>query len=143
MCRKSRRASAPRSCCNFAYFGVAILSAVMFPYEAYFYSSGGIEEEWGPKDLTTNRVTSIVGFGLGSLLAIAILANSAQLFGPANVDPQVPGSAALEAAIPFGRTGLLLALARNAVRGRRRGGRDVHGQRLCGRAILRLGMGPP
>jgi manganese transport protein len=32
----------------FAYFAVAIVSAVMFPYEAYFYSSGGIEEEWGP-----------------------------------------------------------------------------------------------
>ena len=72
---------------TFAYFGVAILSAVMFPYEVYFYSSGGIEEGWGPKDLITNRVTSIVGFGLGSLLAISILASSAQLFGPANVGP--------------------------------------------------------
>jgi Mn2+/Fe2+ NRAMP family transporter len=99
-----------RELLNFAYFGVAILSAVMFPYEAYFYSSGGIEEQWGPKDLLTNRVTATVGFGLGSLLAIAILASSAQLFGPANVGPQIPGSAALEAAIPYGRTGLLLAL---------------------------------
>ena len=95
---------------QFAYFGVAILSAVMFPYEAYFYSSGGIEEKWGPKDLTTNRVTATVGMGLGSLLAIAILSNSAQLFGPANVGPQLPGSAALEPAIPFGKSGLLLAL---------------------------------
>ena len=59
---------------TFAYFAVAIVSAVMFPYELYFYSSGGIEEGWGPKDLLTNRVTSIVGMGLGSLLAIALLA---------------------------------------------------------------------
>jgi manganese transport protein len=95
---------------QFAYFGVAILSAVMFPYEAYFYSSGGIEEEWGPKDLLTNRVTTTIGFALGSLLAISILANSAQLFGPANVGPQLPGSSALQAAIPFGKAGLLLAL---------------------------------
>jgi len=95
---------------SFAYFIVAILSAVLFPYETYFYSSGGIEEQWGPKDLGTNRVTSIVGMSLGSLLAISILANSAQLFGPANVGPEIPGSAALEVAIPFGRTGLLLAL---------------------------------
>jgi Mn2+/Fe2+ NRAMP family transporter len=95
---------------TFAYFTVAIVSAVMFPYEVYFYSSGGIEEEWGPKDLVTNRVTCIVGFGLGSLLAITILSSSAQLFGPANVDPQLPGSAALQAVIPFGRVGLLLAL---------------------------------
>ena len=95
---------------QFTYFGVAILSAVMFPYEAYFYSSGGIEEEWGPKDIGTNRVTTTVGFGLGSLLAIAILASSAQLFGPANIGPQIPGTSAMEAVIPFGRTGLLLAL---------------------------------
>src|SRR4051794_11922174 len=61
---------------TFAYFGVAIMSAVMFPYEAYFYSSGGIEEEWGPKDLLTNRATTTVGFGLGSLLAVSILASS-------------------------------------------------------------------
>ena len=95
---------------TFAYFTVAIVSAVMFPYEVYFYSSGGIEEGWSPKELLTNRMTSIVGMGLGSLLAISILANSAVLFGPANVDPAVPGTAALQAAIPFGKWGLILAL---------------------------------
>jgi Mn2+/Fe2+ NRAMP family transporter len=95
---------------QYSYFVVAILSAVMFPYEAYFYSSGGIEEKWGPKDLLTNRATSIVGFALGSLLSIAMVAISAQLFAPANVAPQLPGSVALETAIPFGRSGLLLAL---------------------------------
>jgi manganese transport protein len=94
----------------FAYFVVAIISAVMFPYEVYFYSSGGIEEEWGLKDLLTNRITSIVGMGLGSLLGIAILSSSAQLFGPANVSPEIPGTAALEAAIPFGKWGLIVAL---------------------------------
>jgi Mn2+/Fe2+ NRAMP family transporter len=99
-----------RELLTFGYFAVAILSAVMFPYEVYFYSSGGIEEGWGPKDMLTNRVTSVVGMGLGSVLAIAILASSAQLFGPVNVDPELPGSAALEAAIPFGRWGLVLAL---------------------------------
>lgn len=95
---------------TFAYFCVAILSAVMFPYEVYFYSSGGIEDGWSAKDMLTNRVTSIGGMGLGSLLAIAILATSAQLFGPLNVDPDVPGSAALLPAIPFGKWGLILAL---------------------------------
>lgn len=94
----------------YGYFAVAIVSAVMFPYETYFYSSGGIEEKWGEKDLGLNRLTTTVGFGLGSLLAIALLASSAQLFGPQGVNPEMPGTAALEAAIPFGRTGLLLAL---------------------------------
>jgi Mn2+/Fe2+ NRAMP family transporter len=95
---------------TFGYFAVAIISAVMFPYEVYFYSSGGIEEQWGPKDILTNRLTAILGMGLGSLLAISILSNSAQLFGPINVDPEIPGTAALEAAIPFRKWGLILAL---------------------------------
>ena len=99
-----------REMLTFGYFIVAIMSAVMFPYEAYFYSSGGIEEQWGPKDLRVNRITCIVGFGLGSLLAISILSSSAQLFGPADIDPELPGSAALQAAVPFGATGLVLAL---------------------------------
>jgi manganese transport protein len=95
---------------NFAYFTVAIVSAVMFPYEAYFYSSGGIEEGWGPKDLPMNRINCTVGFGLGSLLSIAILASSAQLFGPLNIDPVLPGTTALEVATPYGKIGLVLAL---------------------------------
>ena len=93
----------------YAYFVVAIISAVMFPYETYFYSSGGIEDEWGPKDMSTNRVTCIVGFGLGSLLGIAVLAISAQLFGPQGMSPELVGSVALEVATPYGRIGLLLA----------------------------------
>lgn len=104
------RGLSTRELVTFAYFTVAIISAVLFPYEAYFYSSGAIEEEWGRKDLFTNRVTCIVGFALGSLLGISILASAAQLFGPAHIDPQLPGSAALEVALPLGRTGLLLAL---------------------------------
>lgn len=96
---------------NYSYFVVAIFSAVMFPYEAYFYSSGGIEENWGPKDLLTNRVTSIAGMGLGTLLSIAIVALGAQLFAPLGVAPQIPGSVALQPAIALGKPGLLLALA--------------------------------
>ncbi|MFL6721529.1 MAG: NRAMP family divalent metal transporter [Sphingomonas sp.] len=95
---------------TFGYFVVAIISAVMFPYEVYFYSSGGIEEGWGLKDIVTNRATAIVGMGLGSLLGIAILSSSAQLFGPLNVDPEIPGTAALEVAVPFGKWGLVIAL---------------------------------
>jgi manganese transport protein len=93
----------------YAYFVVAIISAVTYPYETYFYSSGAIEEDWGKKDLLTNRVTTIVGFGLGSLLGIAVLAISAQLFGPRGISPELIGTAALQAATPFGRIGLLCA----------------------------------
>src|SRR3954466_2462227 len=91
----------------YSYFAVALLSAVMFPYETYFYSSGGIEEKWSEKDLGINRLTTIVGFGLGSLLAIALLANAAQLFGPVGISPEMIGTVALQTAVPFGKIGLL------------------------------------
>jgi manganese transport protein len=94
----------------FAYFAVALLSAVMFPYETYFYSSGGIEDGWSEKDLGINRLTTTVGFGLGALLAIALLCNAAQLFGPAGISPEMIGTVALQPAMPFGKIGLLLAL---------------------------------
>jgi manganese transport protein len=95
---------------TFGYFIVAIISAVVFPYETYFYSSGAIEEHWSKKDLTVNRMTTIVGFSLGSLLAISILVSAAMLFAPRHIDPQMVGSTALEVVIPFGKTGLILAL---------------------------------
>src|SRR5690348_12447562 len=46
---------------TYAYFVVAIISAVVFPYETYFYSAGAIEEHWSKKDLMVNRLTTIVG----------------------------------------------------------------------------------
>jgi Mn2+/Fe2+ NRAMP family transporter len=94
----------------YAYFVVAITSAVMFPYETYFYSSGGIEDRWGPKDLNVNRLTTGIGFSLGSLLAMAILVSAAVMFRPVHVDPHLPGSVALQVAAPFGKTGLVVAL---------------------------------
>jgi manganese transport protein len=94
----------------YAYFVVAIASAVMFPYETYFYSSGGIEDRWSPKDLNVNRLTVGVGFSLGSLLAMALLVSAAVLFRPAHIDPRQPGTVAVQVAVPFGKTGLTVAL---------------------------------
>lgn len=100
----------PHELLVFSYFIVAIISAVLFPYEVYFYSSGGIEEVWGPKDIKVNFLTTTVGFGFGSLMAIALLVNASVLFRPLHIDPQLPGTVALQAAIPFGPRGLVLAL---------------------------------
>jgi manganese transport protein len=94
----------------YAYYAVAIVSAVMFPYESYFYSSGAIEDGWSRKDLKVNRLTTGVGFSLGSLLAMAILVSGAVLFQPAHINPGHPGTVALEVATPFGKAGLVAAL---------------------------------
>src|SRR3954453_21181817 len=33
------------------YFAVGVVSAALMPYEVFFYSSGAVEEGWGPSDL--------------------------------------------------------------------------------------------
>jgi Mn2+/Fe2+ NRAMP family transporter len=48
--------------------------------------------------------------GLGSLLSIAVLALAASLFAPTGIAPQMPGSVALQTAVPFGKLGLIVAL---------------------------------
>ena len=94
----------------YAFYGVALLSSVMLPYETYFYAAGAIEDGWTPKDITLNRVVVIVGFLLGSLLSVALIAIGAQFFEPRGAKPALPGLAALPAAREFGHAGLLLAL---------------------------------
>ena len=80
------------------------------PYEVYFYSSGGIEESWEIEDLDTNTVIANIGFGLGSLVAIALLVIGAALFLPLGIRPQQLGTTAGAGSFTFGRVGLVLAL---------------------------------
>jgi manganese transport protein len=95
----------------FAYFGVALLSSVMLPYETYFYASGVIEDGWTPSDINLNRIICVVGMVLGSTLAAALVILGAQLFMPRGIEPQLPGAAALGPALVYGKTGLVVALA--------------------------------
>jgi Mn2+/Fe2+ NRAMP family transporter len=92
------------------YFVVGLLAAAMTPYEVYFYSSGALEERWTAKDLNLNRANAILGFGLGGILSVAIMTTSAQVFLGRGVQPDLIGTTALSVQIPFGETGLLLAL---------------------------------
>jgi manganese transport protein len=95
----------------YAYFAVALMSSIMLPYETYFYAAGGIEDGWNPADIKMNRVIVVVGFILGSVLAVSLLLIGATTFLPAQIEPQLPGSAALGPVITFGKWGLLIALA--------------------------------
>lgn len=94
----------------YLYFATGILSSIMMPYEVYFYSSGGIEEHWTPKDLAVNKLTSGVGFLLGGLLTVALVAIGAMVFMPQDIDPQHLGTSVLGATSSLGRWGLYCAL---------------------------------
>jgi Mn2+/Fe2+ NRAMP family transporter len=92
------------------YFVVGLISAALMPYEIYFYSSGAVEEDWGPGDISVNRWNAIVGFALGGLISIGLLLTAAQLFKPAGISPTSIGSVALMAQQPYAEVGLILAL---------------------------------
>jgi Mn2+/Fe2+ NRAMP family transporter len=95
---------------SYAYFVVALLSSIMLPYETYFYASGAIEDRWEPKEVKMNRVIVLIGFILGSLLAVGLIIIGARLFLPTKLEPDLPGAAALGPALNFGKFGLIVAL---------------------------------
>ena len=94
----------------YLYFVVGLLGAAMTPYEVYFYSSGAVEDGWGPKELNLNKVTATIGYSLGGFLSFSLMIVAAALFLPQGIDPQFLGTPALTAQHALGEVGLLLAL---------------------------------
>jgi manganese transport protein len=94
----------------YAYFAIGLLGAAMTPYEVYFYSSGGVEEEWTPKDIGLNRANAIIGYGLGGFLSFTLMITGGALFLGHGIEPEHLGTIALGAEVPLGQIGLLLAL---------------------------------
>jgi manganese transport protein len=92
------------------YFVVGLIAAALMPYEIYFYSSGAVEEGWDERDLKVNKANSIIGFGLGGLISVALVVASAQVLKPHSISPGSIGTVALVAQSPYGELGLLLAL---------------------------------
>jgi Mn2+/Fe2+ NRAMP family transporter len=94
----------------YLYFVIGLLGAAMTPYEVYFYSSGGVEERWTPKDIRMNQANAIVGYGLGGTLSVALMIVGATVFLGHGISPEHLGTIALGAGDPLGKVGLLLAL---------------------------------
>jgi len=94
----------------YLYFVLGVFAAALMPYEVHFYSSGAVEEGWTAENLRENRLNAIVGYGLGGIMAVALVVVSGYLFHPVGVDPNDLGTVALPAQGAFGEAGLLLAL---------------------------------
>lgn len=92
------------------YFAVGIFSAMIMEYEVHFYSSGALEEDWTPKDLTENFAVASFGSILGALLTIALLILGAMVFLPRGIFPELLSTTTMAGALPFGKAGLLMAL---------------------------------
>lgn len=95
---------------SYAYYGVALFGAAMTPYEVFFFSSGGIEDGWTPKDLGTMRANVFIGFPLGGLLSIAIAAAAATVLLPRGIEVETLGQVALPVVVGCGKLGLAFVL---------------------------------
>ena len=94
-----------------AYYAVALFGAAMTPYEVFFFSSGGVEEGWTEKSLTTMRANVFVGFPLGGLLSLAIAGSTAVVFGPLGASVDTLGQVGLPVAVALGKIGLAVSPA--------------------------------
>ena len=92
------------------YYVVALFGAALTPYEVFFFSSGGVEEKWSVKDLSTSRLNVFVGFPLGGVLSVSIAASAALVLLPASVEVDTLGQAAVPVAQALGRLGLAVVL---------------------------------
>lgn len=72
----------PEGIPTYWYYAIAIFGATMTPYEVFFFSSGGVEEGWRPKDIRMMRGNVLIGFPTGALLSLAITACAAIVFLP-------------------------------------------------------------
>jgi Mn2+/Fe2+ NRAMP family transporter len=95
---------------TWSYYAVALFGAALTPYEVFFFSSGGIEEKWGPKDIATMRTNVFIGFPLGGLLSLAIAGCAATALGPLDITVDSLGQVGLPVAVALGKIGLAVAL---------------------------------
>ena len=94
----------------YLYFVVGLLGSAMTPYEVYFYSSGGIEDRWTPKDLGLNRTNAILGYALGGFLSLSLIIVGSAVFLRHGINPSHLGSIALGTEEPLAKIGLLFAI---------------------------------
>lgn len=95
---------------TYFYFAIALFGAAMTPYEVFFFSSGAIEEHWGENDLAVERANVLIGFPLGALLSLAIMALTSVVFFPRGIQVGTLSQVALPVAVVLGKLGLAALL---------------------------------
>src|SRR4051812_7118734 len=95
---------------TYFYWAIAVFGGTIMPYELFFFSSGAVEQKWTRRDLFLGRVNVYLGFPIGALIAIAIMATAALVLGPAGVSVSHLDQAALPVALQLGKAGLAVVL---------------------------------
>jgi manganese transport protein len=94
----------------YAFFAIALLGAAMTPYEVFFFSSGAVEEGWTPRDLNLNRANVFLGFPLGGLLSLAIMASTAAVLKPREISADSLGHVTLPVGLGLGKVAVAVLL---------------------------------
>lgn len=95
---------------SYLYYAIALFGAAMTPYEVFFFSSGAVEEGWTKKDLIENRLNVYIGFPLGGVLSVALMALCALLLEPEGITVGTLGQALLPTVAILGKVGLVVVL---------------------------------
>jgi manganese transport protein len=95
---------------TYAFFAIALLGAAMTPYEVFFFSSGAVEDGWTAGDLNVNRANVYLGFPLGGLLSLALMASTALVFHPRGISAEQLAQVTLPVGLGLGRMGVGLLL---------------------------------
>ncbi|MFD5247733.1 NRAMP family divalent metal transporter [Amycolatopsis sp. NPDC058340] len=95
---------------TYAYHTIALFASAMTPYEVFFFSSGGVEERWSTKDLPVQRTNVFLGFPLGGLLALGVMACAATVLYPAGIDVGHVSQLVMPVAVALGTAGVVVAL---------------------------------
>jgi Mn2+/Fe2+ NRAMP family transporter len=95
---------------TYFYYAIALFGAAMTPYEVFFFSSGAVEEKWSRADLGLNRANVYLGFPLGGVLSLALMASAAIVFQPLGVGVDHLSQVALPASVALGKVGLAFVI---------------------------------
>jgi Mn2+/Fe2+ NRAMP family transporter len=95
---------------TYFYWAIAVFGGTIMPYELFFFSSGAVEERWTRRDLFLNRVNVYLGFPVGAITAIAIMAAASLVLHPAGIDVGHLSQAALPVSLELGKVGLGVVL---------------------------------
>lgn len=88
---------------------IAQIGSIAIPYQLIFFSSGVSEEGWHADKLRLNRWNVLLGYGLGLVLVLALMADAAVLYHPNGAPVQTLDQVARMATLSgLGVWGLLL-----------------------------------
>jgi Mn2+/Fe2+ NRAMP family transporter len=95
---------------TYFYYAIALFGAAMTPYEVFFFSSGAVEEKWTRADLGLNKANVYLGFPLGGILSLSLMAGAALIFHPLGIGVDHLSQVALPSTIAFGKVGLAFVI---------------------------------